>query len=321
MVQVSVIVAAWNAEDTIERCANSIVAQNSVETEVIIVNDCSTDQTGEKIERLAAMYPQVISARTMKNSGPSAARNVGLDLARGEWVGIVDADDTIEPNRLAVLLNAAAKNHADICFDNLSLVQPHGREGQRSVLINNDQAAHLVRPWTVESYASFNKPYSSPFLVGFLKPLIKSAFLNQFDIKYNADLYNSEDYLLMLECIIQGAKICYVDHPLYNYYINETSLSGHFNPDAHRKLIVAESELLGRFASALSEREAMAIGGHIESLELAGVTNEIFATFRRGDLRGLSRAVWDDRPNLPIHMSRVVQSIFKKMFRISNRGR
>jgi len=111
--ELSVIVPAYNVEAFIERCLDSLLAQQlTVSYEIIVVNDGSTDGTAQILEKYAGMpFVTVIS---QPNRGPSAARNTGLDVAVGQYVFFLDADDFAEPGGLAVLLDKAVATGSDI---------------------------------------------------------------------------------------------------------------------------------------------------------------------------------------------------------------
>ena len=93
-INVSVIVPVYNVEKYLEQCLDSIVHQTLKEIEIIVVNDGSTDSSPEIIREYELKYPQV-KVIHQKNKGLSGARNSGLKLARGEYIGYVDSDDWI----------------------------------------------------------------------------------------------------------------------------------------------------------------------------------------------------------------------------------
>jgi len=320
MALVSVIVAAWNAAQTLERCVASIAAQERVETEIIVVNDCSSDQTADVIARLARQYEQVRAAQTDQNGGPSAARNKGLSLARGEWIAVVDADDSIAANRLATLVEAAEQRDADVYFDNLRIVTEGQEADDDRLLIPSRYGFQLQQQWTIAQYTASNLAYKSPVLTGFLKPLFKARFLKEKALGYKTRVSVSEDYLLILESLILGARIFYLDHPGYNYFVYGSSLSGNFNPDAHRALIDEETALAARYAGRLSPSERQAIAEHVRYLRLAGVTNSLFAHLRRRDYGGFFRTLAGDPVNAPIYLSRIAQSGVRKIRGETKRG-
>ena len=96
-VLISVIVPAFQAENTIERCVNSILASSLTQLEVIVVDDGSTDRTSEIVRKIAEKDNRVLLI-SKENQGVSHARNVGLDHAKGIYIGFVDADDFIAQN-------------------------------------------------------------------------------------------------------------------------------------------------------------------------------------------------------------------------------
>lgn len=110
---VSVLIPAYNAEKTIHRCLDSVLAQTVVDMEIIVVNDGSKDATLEVFREYAAKDNRIVVA-DQPNSGVAAARNVGLQKASGDFILYVDADDWIEPNMLERML--AIADDADIVF-------------------------------------------------------------------------------------------------------------------------------------------------------------------------------------------------------------
>lgn len=102
----SVIVPAYNAMDCLEKCINSIRKQTFPSIEIIIVDDGSTDNTGALAEMIA-MSDKRVRVFHKENGGSSSARNLGIENARGEYIGFVDADDFIEPMMYERMLRVA----------------------------------------------------------------------------------------------------------------------------------------------------------------------------------------------------------------------
>ena len=92
--KVSVIVPVYNSIGCLERCVRSLCAQTYTNLEILLIDDGSTDGTGELCERLAA--DERILVRHKENGGASSARNLGLSLASGEYIGFVDSDDYVD---------------------------------------------------------------------------------------------------------------------------------------------------------------------------------------------------------------------------------
>lgn len=111
-IQVTVIVPFFNVGTYIEECIRSVL-NTDLSTEVILVNDGSTDASLEIAEQYAAAYPNVFLIH-QAHAGPSIARNAGLKMAKGEYIAFVDSDDWIEKNSLLRLFENAKKNNADM---------------------------------------------------------------------------------------------------------------------------------------------------------------------------------------------------------------
>ncbi|MFL5779412.1 MAG: glycosyltransferase family 2 protein [Chloroflexota bacterium] len=105
---VSVIVPCWNAGSVIARTLASVLDERTVSLECIVVDDASTDETLEVVQELARADPRIVLLRQPANEGVSSARNRALDVARGEWLTLLDADDRFFPGGIAAL-DAAAR--------------------------------------------------------------------------------------------------------------------------------------------------------------------------------------------------------------------
>lgn len=120
MTAVSIIIPVYNAEPFLERCVNSCIQQTLPNIEIILVDDCSTDLSREIIKNLQNRYPDLIRSIFLPvNSRQGAARNRGIDIASGEFLAFVDADDWIEPDMCEVLYRLAIENNADMAGANL----------------------------------------------------------------------------------------------------------------------------------------------------------------------------------------------------------
>lgn len=116
LIKFSIIIPAFNAEAYIGKCIASVVQQdiNPKEYEVIIINDGSTDQTGTMIEEWKKRYPNTIQCFHTVNQGVSEARNLGMDMAKGEFILFIDADDYLSDNVLSTLYQHCSTAHLDI---------------------------------------------------------------------------------------------------------------------------------------------------------------------------------------------------------------
>ena len=114
MIKVSIIVPAYNVEQYIEKCLQSLVNQTLEEIEIIVVNDGSTDKTKQKIQQFIDKYPQKMKCYDKPNGGLSDARNYGLPYAQGKYIGFIDSDDYVELNMFEEMYKKAEEEKSDM---------------------------------------------------------------------------------------------------------------------------------------------------------------------------------------------------------------
>ena len=110
--QISVVIPCFNRRHTLARALNSVFAQTSPTQEVIVVDDGSSDGSAELV---ASDYPQVTLIR-QRNRGVSAARNRGIDAAEGDWIALLDSDDSWRDDKLECIRAAQAQNPDQVLF-------------------------------------------------------------------------------------------------------------------------------------------------------------------------------------------------------------
>jgi len=122
---VSIVVPIYKVEKYLERCLDSLVAQDYRPLEVILVNDGSPDGCGNIIRRYEARYP-IFRSLWQENQGLSAARNNGIALATGKYIALVDSDDYVEPDFISSMVDLAEERQADIVMVNFYIDFPRG---------------------------------------------------------------------------------------------------------------------------------------------------------------------------------------------------
>lgn len=128
----SIIVAAYNVEKYIDRCLTTLLCQSLDAYEVIVIDDGSTDGTPGILEAYAKDHPSIIKLIRQDNAGLSAARNAGIQAARGKYLGFVDADDFVDPDMYLSMVSACESSSADICVCGIATVA-EGRKSSTSI--------------------------------------------------------------------------------------------------------------------------------------------------------------------------------------------
>lgn len=205
--KISVIVPVYNCESYLPACLDSILSQTFSDLEIIVVDDGSVDGS-----------PAICDAYTKKdsrirvihqsNQGVSAARNVGLDVATGGWIGFVDADDTIAPDMYEVLQKLALEHDADIAHCGYKKVFLDGSVkevlGTGMLLIQDSREAS-------ECLLTGKHFTGSP-----CTKLYKRTILQ--DINFNKNLKINEDVLLNAQIFQRADKLVFLDVTKYHYH-------------------------------------------------------------------------------------------------------
>lgn len=219
---VTYIVAAYNAEDTIVRAVAGALDQRDVAVQVVVVDDCSGDATLSRLQTFDD--PRVVVLRQERNGGPGAARNAGLARAQGRWLAVLDADDTLLPERTARMLERADTQEAEIVLDDLAVVE----EDDASTATPSPMfGAYLERLCEI-SLADFidgNRMFAGRFSLGYMKPIISRAFVDAHALRYDETLKIGEDYLVLARALAAGARCVVEPRAGYRYHIRGRSLS------------------------------------------------------------------------------------------------
>ncbi len=217
---VSFVIAAYNAEETLERAIDSALAQGAVSMEVVVVDDCSTDSTREIVSNHPD--PRVRLVAMPRNGGPGAARNAGLDAACGRWVAVLDSDDALRPDRMARLIARAEKADAQIAVDNLDVI----REDIGTTLPMFPEAMLARLPLlTLAKFIASNMIFASEHNFGYMKPVFQRAFLEEHHLRFDETLRIGEDYTFLASALARGG-VCVVEPTVgYLYYIRDGSIS------------------------------------------------------------------------------------------------
>lgn len=125
--KISVIIPAYNVEKYIRKAINSVLSQTYHNIEIIVIDDGSTDGTGELLDEYMIKFPEKVKVFHIKNSGVSKARMLGVKYAKGNWIGFVDGDDFVEPDMYETLLQNALMYSVEISHCGYKMFFEDGR--------------------------------------------------------------------------------------------------------------------------------------------------------------------------------------------------
>ena len=218
---ISVILPVYNCEAYLAVCIESVLNQRYSDLELLLIDDGSSDRSGQICDTYAQKDGRVRVFHT-KNYGASHARNVGLEQAQGEWIGFVDSDDAADSFLLERLYNGAVQADADsalcgytVCGPDLKPLSSGAHIEQKQQILTGAQALAGV----------FSDPYYRTRQGYLWNRLFKAAVIQEHQIRFDTDVVFSEDKLFICRCLLHCQRIFYTTAPLYRYRTNPVSLT------------------------------------------------------------------------------------------------
>jgi succinoglycan biosynthesis protein ExoO len=218
---VTVVLPAYNAEAYLERAVDSVLGQTLRPTQVVLVDDASTDGTLTLMHDLADKHAEVVVLPLPENGGPGHARNRAFDIATGDWVAVHDADDTISPGRFAAMISVGEEQRADVVLDNFIFVNATTGRRRPSRIPAGDGWEPLDLYDFLRGARAFN--YAPTWTL--LQPLIRRDFLDRHGLRYPTHTRHGEDFLFMVELFLSGATAVRLRRPGYLYTERSGGLS------------------------------------------------------------------------------------------------
>lgn len=249
--KISVIVPVYNVEAYLERCVESILQQTYTHFELILINDGSTDSSGQICDHLASQYEN-IKVYHIENAGVSNARNMGIQLATGSWVTFIDSDDFVTQDYLATLASAVEGVNVGFAIAPLH----HIKNGIVTDLPSHSGKTEL---WSTEETMKelLMTTRTSFFPVA---KLFKRDLLA--DEKFNTNYHLAEDALFLTELLLKTRCSCvFIDKPVYYYDHREGSATTSVNRhvfdtiEVYKQIIAQVSQVFPNLKYELINRE------------------------------------------------------------------
>ena len=211
MPTVSILVPVYKAEKTLDACVESILAQSYADFELLLIDDASPDHCPEMCDAWAEKDPRIRALHPAKTGpGPSGARNAGLDAAKGQWLTMVDSDDTVAPDLLEKLLAGAERSGAELVLCNC---RPVTEDGAEHPLPADEQFAKE----TVLDVNAFWDAFNTPWINQFTGTAHRLYAAKLFDgVRYPLGMLH-EDYYVLPDLIARCTKILCL--PFTGYYV------------------------------------------------------------------------------------------------------
>ena len=218
---VTIIIPVYNISEYVERCIESIITQSYVNLEIILVDDGSTDDSGQKCDKYARLDERVIVYHK-KNGGLSDARNYGIERSHGSYIMFIDGDDWVESTIVEELYAVHQKANVDFVQCQFMYAYENGNKQQINMI--QPELSYFSRN---EAIKSFVESGSLGISVAAWAKLYRSEVFKQ--IRYPKGKVH-EDVFTMCDIVFSNiSKVAVLGKPLYNYFQREGSISKSVN--------------------------------------------------------------------------------------------
>lgn len=236
----SVIIPVYNVETYLRQCLESVLNQTFLDWEAICVNDGSTDNSSEILEEFAARDGR-IQVIAQPNGGLSAARNTGMDAAKGDYLLFLDSDDWLEPNALQTL--AQYLNGEDmLCFSGRRFVEEADQFNPADQLVEKSYPSGM---------AYYNENALLPRDFAFVCVVLRAYrrhFIQQQGLRFKEGLFHEDDLFTPIACYYAG-RVKQINACLYNYRVRAHSITTTVDWKHLSDIMEIANELAGFFTS------------------------------------------------------------------------
>lgn len=211
---ISIIVPVYNVEPYFEKCIRSILSQTHENLEILLIDDGSTDASGNLCDAYGAKDSRIVVVH-QPNGGQASARNRGISMAKGDYIGFVDSDDWIAPNMYEVLLSALQRNGCDIAVCGRFTVK--GDAAIESQSFHLDEETVMNTEEAVKRFLTYRAIDSSSCDKLFKREVLK-------DVRYPLG-YICEDVPFVFDALTRAESVVHCAKPLYYYFQRAGSTS------------------------------------------------------------------------------------------------
>ncbi len=251
---ISIIVPVYNVENYIRRCVDSLINQTYKNLEIILVDDGSPDNSGAICDEYAQRDSRV-KVIHKENGGVSSARNIGLENARGEYIGFIDSDDYVDAQMYEVLYTSLSDNDADIAMGIYALENSDGEfiphyVGENPEVFDRAQTIAQMLKQVKYTCSLWDKLFCAK-LIG--------------DTRFDETISHNEDLLFVYQLMKNSNKAVYTPKPMYYYCNNEQSASRVSFSDKNTTMLKAQTLVLEDIKENVAEIYDVALTEYVKT--------------------------------------------------------
>lgn len=282
--KISIVVPVYNVEAYLHRCVDSILAQDVRNLEIILVDDGSTDRSGQICDEYGKMDERILVCHK-PNGGLTSAWKAGVERAAGEYVGFVDSDDWIDSDMYSRMLELAVRENADVTVCGLVFDFEDPKIPKRKEISNfkkevyNREELEALFPSLINDGSFFGRTLQSARVTKLFRRELLCKNMDDCDERVSL----GEDMQITVPVLLDSRKLCVVqDFYPYHYWINNKSITGQYDDKYMEKV-----KLLARRLEIICKKKNVfdfsnQIRNDFLSMTVLAVKNEIYRNYKTG---------------------------------------
>ena len=224
---VSIVCPVYNAEKYLVNCINSIQNQTHSETEMIFVDDRSTDGTYELLKQYEKKDDHIRVYQNDHNRGSTYTRNFGVKMSEGEWFLMLDADDELKADAIETMLQEGIRNNSDIVLSDYETVDKNGNV--RTISTELEERVYSSRDIAERIFSEL--PINVLCCIG--NKLYKNDFVRNRKKRTPDVPRTGGDMMFIMDSLLSNARVAYIKKSFYRYYQRENSISHSYRPNMY----------------------------------------------------------------------------------------
>lgn len=250
---ISAIIPVYNSAEFLEECIESLRNQTLKEIEMIFINDGSTDNSLDILKNYENIDSR-IKVIDQENSGPSEARNKGIEVAKGDYLSFIDSDDWINKNMYKIMYQNAINNNSDAVICDMKMV---GNDNE--LYINGMKYSKFKYDRKEIEEMVFKELLSNSQFNSMANKIYKTSIIKENNIQLDKNIYYAEDWLFNMEFFKVSQNISYINECFYCYRRGHESSSSLYKSDTFEKVGLWIYRMRKQYASELGFNPYLAV--------------------------------------------------------------
>lgn len=226
---VSIIIPIYNTEKYLPKCLDSVLSQTLKDIEVLLINDGSTDGSQKICEEYACKDKRIQVLHTT-NQGVSHARNLGLEMAKGEYISFIDSDDWIDTDMIATLYQLITTQHTDLSSCGYIIESESGNV----IYKINEKSTYVLDKW--EAITSLFHDSHYRYKGNIWDKLFKKEIIDRNMLRFNESIYYNEDRLFIFQYLHLCQSTTYTCSSYYHYITRKSSAMSSYQKTYNEKM-------------------------------------------------------------------------------------